>query len=79
MNWKSVQCNYTKEATFSIRYAKLYVHVVTLSAQDNLKLLEELKSDFKITINWNKSSTSRNKALKCYDQRTKLLWSIGKK
>ena len=28
--------------------------VVTLSAQDNAKLLQELKSGFKSTINWNK-------------------------
>ena len=33
---------------------KLYVPVVTLSTQDNPKLLQQLKSGFKITINWNK-------------------------
>ena len=41
-------------ATFSITDAKLYVPVVTSSTQDNAKLLEQLKSDFKRTINWNK-------------------------
>ena len=41
-------------ATFSIIDAKLYVPVVTLSTQDNAKLLEQLKSDFKRTVNWNK-------------------------
>ena len=40
--------------TFSITDTKLYVPVVTLSTQDNAKLLEQLKSSFKITINWNK-------------------------
>ena len=40
--------------TFSITDTKLYVPVVTLSTQDNAKLLEQLKSNFKITINWNK-------------------------
>ena len=30
---------------------KLYVPVVTLSTQDNAKLLQQLKSGFKITIN----------------------------
>ena len=37
--------------TFSITDAKLYVPVVTLSNQDNAKLLEQLKSGFKRTIN----------------------------
>ena len=41
-------------ATFSITDTKLYVPVVTLATQDNTKLLEQLKSGFKITINWNK-------------------------
>ena len=40
--------------TFSITYTKLYVSVVTLSTQDNAKLLGQLKSGFKITIIWNK-------------------------
>ena len=34
--------------------AKLHVPVVTLSTQDNVKLLEQLKSGCKKTINWNK-------------------------
>ena len=33
---------------------KLYVPVVTLSNQDNTKLLQQLKSSLKRTINWNK-------------------------
>ena len=44
-------------ATFSISDAKHYVSVVTLSPQDNVKLLELLKSGFKRTINWNKCQT----------------------
>ena len=40
--------------TFTITDAKLYVPVVTSSTQDNAKLLEQLKSGFKKTINWNK-------------------------
>ena len=40
--------------TFTIIYTKLYVPVVTLSTQDNAKLLQQLKSGFKRTINWNK-------------------------
>ena len=30
------------------------VPVVTLSTQDNAKMLEQFSSDFKTTINWNK-------------------------
>ena len=41
-------------ATFEITRTKIYVPVVTLSTQDNAKLLTQLKSDFKRTINWNK-------------------------
>ena len=39
---------------FKITETKLYVPVVTLSTQDNAKLLQQLKSGFKRTINWNK-------------------------
>ena len=41
-------------ATFSITDTKLYVPVVTLTTQDNAKLLQQLKSGFKRTINCNK-------------------------
>ena len=40
--------------TFVITDTKFYVSVVTLSTQDNAKLLEQLKSAFKRIINWNK-------------------------
>ena len=39
---------------FVITDTKLYVPVITLSTQDNAKLLKKLKSGFKRTINWNK-------------------------
>ena len=38
---------------FQITETKLYVPVVTLSTQDNAKLLQQLKSVFKRTIEWN--------------------------
>ena len=38
-------------ATFSVTDTKLYVPAVTLSTQDTAKLLEELKSGFKRTVN----------------------------
>ena len=39
---------------FTITETNLYVPVVTLSIQDNAKLLPQLKSDFKRTTSWNK-------------------------
>ena len=41
-------------ATFQITDTKLYVPVVTLSKENDIKLLEKLKSGFKKTIKWNK-------------------------
>ena len=41
-------------ATFAMIETKLYVPLVTLSTQDNAKLLQQLKSGFKRTISWNK-------------------------
>ena len=40
--------------TFTITETNLYIPVVTLSTQDNVKLLAQLKSGFKRVINWNK-------------------------
>ena len=40
--------------TFTVTEANLYVPVVTLSTQDNSKLLPQLKNGFKRTIAWNK-------------------------
>ena len=39
---------------FKITDTKLYVPVVTLSTQKNIKLLKHLESGFKRRINWNK-------------------------
>ena len=46
--------NSAGEGKFAITETKLYVPVVTLPTQDNVKLLQKFKSDFKRTINWNK-------------------------
>ena len=56
LNWseKRVIASNTAAAqatTFIITDTKLYVPVVTLSLDDNAKLLQQLKSDFKETIN----------------------------
>ena len=59
LTWSST-CVITNSAgarRFTITDTKLYVPVVTLSTQDNAKLLQQLKSGFKRTINWNKYQT----------------------
>ena len=50
--------NSTGEGKFEITETKLYVPVVTLSTNDNEKLLQQLKSGFKKTISWNKYESS---------------------
>ena len=47
----------TEKTKFPITDAKLYVLVVTLSTPYNAKLLQQLKSGFKRTINWNKNES----------------------
>ena len=42
------------KATFQITDTKLYVPVVTLSTENDKKLLEQLRTGFKRTIKWNK-------------------------
>ena len=56
LTWSSncVITNSTGAGTFEITDTKLYVPVVTLSTKENAKLLQQLKSDFKRIINWNK-------------------------
>ena len=44
-----------ENATFQITDTKLYVPVVTLSKENDTKLLEQLKSGFKKIIKWNKN------------------------
>ena len=60
INWEfNVELNWSKKcvivATAVVTaVAKLYVPVVNSSTHNNAKLLEQLKSGFKRTINWNK-------------------------
>ena len=58
--------NGDQEPVFSITDAKIYVEVVTLSTQDNEKLLEQLKSSFKRTTNWDRYESK-------IDRKTKLV------
>ena len=43
-----------ENAIFKITDTKLYVPVVTLSKENDIKLLEQLKTGFKRTVKWNK-------------------------
>ena len=52
--------NSTGAGRIAVADTKLYVPVVTLSTQDNTKLLQQLKSGFKRTINWNKYQSDPN-------------------
>ena len=56
LTWPStcIITNSTGAGAFAITNTKLYFPVVTLSSQDNPKLLQQLKSGFKRTIIWNK-------------------------
>ena len=51
---KGAFSNDTKATTFATADAKRYVLVVTFSAEDNAKLLQQINSGFKRTINWKK-------------------------
>ena len=42
-----------ENAIFQVTDTKLYVPVVSLSKENDIKLLEQLKSGFEITIKWN--------------------------
>ena len=54
LNWSKMCVIADQVTTFSIADTKLYGRVVTLSTQDNVNLLEQIKSGFKRTINSNK-------------------------
>ena len=44
----------TGATKFAITDTKLYVPVVSLSSEDNVRQLKQLEFSFKRTINWNK-------------------------
>ena len=48
-----LEINNSANATFKITNTKLYVPIVTLSAENDSKLLEQLQTGFKRTITWN--------------------------
>ena len=59
LTWLStcVITNFTSEGAFEITDTKLYAPVVTLSTQDNAKLLQQLKSGFQGIVTWNEYSS----------------------
>ena len=48
----AVEATHTTGATFQTNNAKLYVSAVTLSINDSIKFLENIKQGFKRTISW---------------------------
>ena len=71
--------------TFTITETNLYVPIVTLSIQDNEKLLPQLKSGFKRKISWNKylakpellvQNTNLNYLIKSSSQRVHRLFVL---
>ena len=69
LTWSStcVITNYTGEGRYKITDTKLFTPVVTLSIQDNAKLLQQLESGFRGAINWNKcQSDQKAYALKIF-------------
>ena len=56
LTWSStfVITNFSGNGTLEITETKLYVPVVTLPPQDNSKMLQQIKSGFKRTVNSNK-------------------------
>ena len=67
-DYQAVYDDSPTNATFKITDCKLYVPVVTSSAENDNKLLEQLKTGFKRTIKWNKyrsemSNQTKNKNL----------------
>ena len=61
------------ELNFIITDTKLYVPVVTLSKENDIKLLEQFRTGFKKTIKWNKYRSQKtiqpqnNKQLKLFN------------
>ena len=57
-NWFTMHAPVNNQvSTFAITDPKGYAPIVTLSTQNNEKLLQQLKSGFKRTINWNKDQS----------------------
>ena len=54
-----VICEANRATTFAMNSRKSYLPVVTLLIEDNAKPLQQLRSEFKRTINWNKCQSKK--------------------
>ena len=62
-----INCSKSSADIYNKWYKTFYISVITLSTQDNVKLLKQLESCFKRTINWNKyQSKIKNQARSRY-------------
>ena len=62
LNWiERCLLTFANTATFKINDAKLYVPIVTLSAEDNAKLLKLFSEGFERPVYWNKYKVISNK------------------
>ena len=59
MHYSGYYCNKSR-SNILITDTKFYAPAVTLSTQDNTKLHKQLKSGFRITINWNKYQSKKS-------------------
>ena len=61
LNWSGnrVICEANRATTFAMNSRKSYLPVVTLLIEDNAKLLQQLKSEFKRIVNWNKCQSKK--------------------
>ena len=58
------EINAPTNATLDIIDTKLYVPIVTLSTEDDNRLLQQLKTGFKRTVKWNKHKSDVSNQLK---------------
>ena len=73
MEWKLCLTSYAEIPTFTITDAKLYVPVVTLSIEDNVKLTKLLSEGFKRSVYWNEYEVIPNKTYNQNDYIRELL------
>ena len=57
--FSSSECWRKSSIKFRITNTKLYAPVITLSTEENIKLLIKLESGFKRTIDWNKCQSKK--------------------
>ena len=70
----------SKNIIFTIKDAKLYVLVATLSARDNQKISKLLSKGFERSVYWNEHKTkcdNKNTTIECkYFLKSNFFWSL---